>query len=181
MAEVKNKKRLKLWLLIILGVAVIAVGGFFLFKAIKGDGSSFKEYGIEQSADGISIKLNTVEKLPMVSEKCQERVTVLTSSDENYNCVIANVTITNNTDKKFDYSYRNFGYRDPRADKVLRTAITYISFEGVDVTKELAPGESHTQEVHLTIQKKVNLEDLEIVYKVNPNAEDGGSEISLPL
>jgi len=180
MADVK-KKRLKMWLFIILGVIVLGVAAFFIVKAMQGDGSSFKEYNTEQSADGVAVKLNTVERLPMVNEKCQERVTVLTSSDDNYDCVIASVTVTNNSDKPYDYSYRNFGYRDPRADKLLSTAITLTSFEGVDVTEELAPGQNHTQEVHLTIRKTVNLEDLEIVYRVNPKAEAGSSEIKLAL
>lgn len=181
MADVK-KKRLKMWLLIILGVIVLGVGAFFIVKAIQGDGSSFKEYNTEQSADGVVVKLNTVERLPMTDEECQERVTVLTSSDDSYDCVIANVTVTNNTDKPYDYSYRNFGYYSSQTpDKIRGTAITLISFEGVDVAEEIPAGENHSQEVHLTIRKDVNLEDLEIAYKVNPKAEDGGAIIKLPL
>lgn len=181
MAEANKKNHTKLWILIILGIVALAVAAFFIIKAMQDGGSSFKEYNIEQSADGITVKLNTVERLPMTDTKCQERVTVLTSSDDSYDCVIANVTITNTGNKEYAYSYRNFGYRDPRADKILNTALTLTTFEGVDVTEDLAPGQSHTQEVHLTIRKTVDLEGLEIVYKVNPKADDGGAEITLPL
>lgn len=177
----KGKRWLK-WLLIILGVIVLAVAAFLIAKPII-DNAKYgtKEYNTEESADGIAIKLTSVERLPLTDEKCQERVTVLTASDDEYDCVIANVTITNTSDETRDYSYRNFGYRDPRSDRILRTAITLLSFEGVDVTKELKPNESHSQEVHLTLRKTVNLSDLRLVYRVNPNAEDGGAEISLPL
>jgi hypothetical protein len=177
----KNKRWLK-WLLIILGIVALVVAAIFIVQAIMG-GNKYgtKEYNTEASAEGITIKLNSVERLPLTDEKCQERVTVLTASDDEYDCVIANITVTNTTDKTFDYSYRNFGYRSPRSENILRTAITLISFEGVDVTKEIAPGENHSQEVHLTIQKNVNLTDLQLVYRVNPNAEGGGAEITLPL
>lgn len=180
MDKMKNNRWIK-WLLIILGVLILAIVAFFVVRALVGDGSSYKEYDTQETADGIAVRLNSVERLPMTSEKCQERVTVLTSSDDRYDCVIANVTITNNTDKDYDYSYRNFGYRSPRSDKLLGTAITLTSFKGVDITKDLKPGESHTQEVHYTLQKTVNLSDLRIVYQVDPRADDGGREILLQL
>lgn len=178
MAETKKGGRLK-WLLIILGVIALAVAAFFIIRGMSGDGSSFKEYNTEQSAGGVTIKLSSVERQPMVSEKCQERVTVLTSPDESYDCVIANVTVTNDSNEVYPYSYRNFAYTDPRADKPVRTAITLTSFEGVDVTEDLEPGQSHSQEVHLTIRKDVKLDDLALVYLVDPSADDGGPKITL--
>jgi hypothetical protein len=182
MAVTKKGGRLK-WLIIILGVAALGIAAFFIIKAVTGgDGSSYKEYGVEQSAGGLAVKLNSVERQPMVSEKCQERMTVLTSSDDGYDCIIASVTVTNNSDATIDYSYRNFGYRDPRANgKTYSMAITLISFEGVDVTKELKPGASHTQEAHLVISKPVKTDELQLVYKVDPRAEGGGPEIVLDL
>lgn len=176
-----KKKRWVMWLLIILGIAVVVIAAFFIVRAFVGSNYGLKEYSnIEESADGVSIKLNSVERLPMTDEKCQERMTVLTASDENYDCVIANVTITNNTGETLDYSYRNFRYKHPRSEQLVRTAITLTSFEGVDVTKELASGESHTQEAHLTIRKDDNLNELQLVYLVDPSADDS-AEIMLPL
>lgn len=176
----KNHKRLKWIIVIILGVIALAVGAFFVIQAMIGDGSSYKEYGTEQTADGITVKLNSVERLPMTNEKCLERI-VLIGNKENFTCVIANVTITNNTDKTYDYSYRNFGYRDPRSEKILTTSITNINFKGIDVTKDITPSKSHTQDVLYSIQKKVSLSDLKIIYKVDPKAGDGGAEIALQL
>jgi hypothetical protein len=180
MDKMKNKRWLK-WLLIVTGAVIVIVAGFFIVQSIMtGAKYGTKEYNTEASADGVTVKLNSVERLPLTDEKCQERVTVLTASDDEYDCVIANVTVTNTSSKTLDYSYRNFGYLDPRNDQILRTAITLISFEGVDVTKEIAAGESHSQEVHLTLRKNVVLSDLQLVYRVDPNAENG-AEIKLQL
>jgi hypothetical protein len=179
MAKVKGKRWLK-WLLIILGVIILAVAAFLIAKPII-DNAKYgtKEYNTEETTDGISIKVNSIERAPMLDEKCQERI-VLFGNKENYDCLIINVTVTNTTDETYDYSYRNFGYRDPRSDKLLSTAITLISFKGVDVTKELKPGESHSQEVHLSVRNTVNVSDLQLIYRVDPKAEDG-AEISLQL
>jgi hypothetical protein len=179
MAETTQNSRRK-WLLIILIIIVLAAAAFFIIKAMHGDGSSFKEYGTEQSADGITVKLNTVERLPMENEKCLERV-LLIGKKEDFTCVIANITITNNTGKEYDYSYRNFGYRQTGEDKLRAPAITLTSFTGIDITKDMAAGESHTQDVFYSIQKRFNLSDISMIYKVNPKAEDGKSEIALPL
>lgn len=175
MAATKNKRII--WLLIISGVVVLGVAAFFIVRAITSDGSSFKEYNTEQTADGITLKLNTVERLPMENEKCLERV-ILLGNKEDYTCVIANITITNTTDKEFDYAYRNFGYREPDNDKLRPYAITQVSFKGIDITKDMKPGESHTQDVFYTIQKKIDLSTLKMIYRVDPK---GGAEISLPL
>jgi len=179
MNQIKNKRWLK-WLLIVLGAAAVVVAAIFIVQAIMTSTKySTKEYNTEASAEGITIKVNSVERVAMLDEKCQERI-VLLGNKEKYDCLIINVTVTNTTDGTYDYSYRNFGYRDPRSDKLLSTSITSINFEGVDVTKELAAGESHSQEVLLSIQNTVNLSDLELVYRVNPGADDG-AEITLPL
>lgn len=179
MNEKKNKTWLK-WLIIILGIVAVGVAIFFIVRAFVGDGSSYKEYNTEQSADGITIKLNTVERLPMESEKCQERVLLL-GNKEDFTCVIANITITNNTGKEYDYSYRNFGYRRAGDDRLRSTAITLTSYQGIDITKDMAAGESHTQDVFYSIQKQFELSDMKVIYKVDPKAEDGKSEISLAL
>jgi hypothetical protein len=179
MKQTKNKRWLK-WLLVILGVIAVAVAAVFIVQAVMhGAKYGTKEYNTEASAEGIAIKINSVERVAMIEEKCQERI-VLFGNKEDFDCLIINVTITNTTDETFDYSYRNFGYRDPRSDKLLSTGLTNISFEGVDVTKELAPGESHSQEVNLSVRNTVNLSDLELVYRLDPSA-DNGAEITLPL
>ena len=179
MNQTKNKRWLK-WLLIILGAAAVIVAAIFIVQAIMtGTKYSTKEYNTEASAEGIAIKVTSVERVAMLDEKCQERI-VLLGNKEDYDCLIINVTVTNNTDGTFDYSYRNFGYRDPRSDKLLTTSITNINFKGVDVTKELAADESHSQEVLLSIRNTVNLSDLELVYRVNPG-DDNEATITLPL
>lgn len=175
MATTKNKRII--WLLIISGIVVLGVAAFFIVRAITSDGSSFKEYNTEQTADGITLKLNTVERLPMENEKCLERV-VLMGKKENYTCVIANVTITNTTDKEYAYSYRNFGYREPGNDKLRPYAITQVSFKGIDITKDMKAGESHTQDVFYSIEKDIDLSTLKMVYRVDLK---GGTEISLAL
>lgn len=179
MNQTKNKRWLK-WLLIVLGAAVVVVVAIFIVQAIMG-GAKYgtKEYSTEASAEGLTIKVTSVERVAMLDEKCQERI-VLLGNKEDYDCLIINVTITNNTDGTFDYSYRNFGYRDPRSDKLLSTSLTNINFEGVDVTKELAAGESHSQEVLLSIRNTVNIGDLELVYRIKPGT-DNETTITLPL
>jgi hypothetical protein len=179
MVKMKNSGRMK-WLLIILGVVALAIAVFFIVRAMTGDGSSFKEYDTEQSSEGVAVKLNTVERLPMASEKCQERI-LLIGKEEDFYCLIANVTITNNTDRKYDYSYRQFGYIDPRTNKLRPTAITRITFPGIDITKDMPPRESHTQDVFYVIQNVVSPSDIKMIYKVDPKAEDGETEIALPL
>ena len=181
MNEKKNKAWLK-WLIIILGVVALVIAAFFIVQAVMHNTKySTKEYNIEESADGVTVKLNTVERLPMEDEKCLERI-VLIGKEETFDCLIANMTITNNTDDEYDYSYRNFGHRDAlNGDKVMPTSITRVGYEGIDVTKDMASGESHTQDVLYSIQNTENLNDIQIIYKVNPRADDGGAEISLPL
>lgn len=177
MVEAKNKAWVK-WLLIILGVVALAIVAFFVVKPmIENAEYGTKEYNVEESADGIAVKVTTLERLPMADPKCQER-TFVPGSDESKDCVIANVTITNNSDTDYDYSYRNFGKRDPkRGDDVYRMALTRVTtFEGVDVTKTLAPGESHSQEAHLDLDKKDKLSDIQLVYRVT-----GDTEISIQL
>jgi len=175
----KNKRWLK-WLLIVLGAAAVIVAAIFIVQAIMtGTKYSTKEYNTEASAEGITVKVTSVERVAMLDEKCQERI-VLLGNKEDYDCLIINVTITNTTDGTYDYSYRNFAYRDPRSDKILSTSLTNVNFEGVDVTKELAAGESHSQEVLLSVRNTVNLGDLELVYRVNPGT-DNEAEITLPL
>lgn len=176
MANAENKKLVK-WLLVILGVIALAVAAFFVVKAMMGNEYGTKEYNVEATAEGITIKLTSLERLPMSDAKCQERMFV-TGSDESKDCVIANVTITNNRDETYKYSYRNFGKRDPkRGDDVYRMALTHVlSFKGVDVSKELAPGESHSQEAHLSLDAKDKLSELQLVYTVA-----AGTEISIQL
>lgn len=176
MDNAKKKTWVK-WLIVILGVVALAVAAFFVVKSMAGNEYGTKEYNVEETAEGISVKLTSLERLPMTDAKCQER-TFVTGSDESKDCVIANVTITNNTDKDYEYSYRNFGKRDPkRGDDVYRMALTRVTtYEGVDVTKKLAPGESHSQEAHLSLDKKDKLSELQLVYRIAD-----GTEISIQL
>jgi hypothetical protein len=179
MVTIKKSKRLT-WILVILGVIILGVSTFFIIKAVIGDGSSFKEYNTEQTVDDVTVKLNSVQRFPMEREECQERV-VLFGNVEDFYCLIANVTITNNTDKEYDYSYRNFGYIEPGTNKRRITAITRITQKDIDITKDMAPGESHTQDVFYTTYNDTVMSDFKITYKVNPKAGEGESEIVLPL
>lgn len=171
MADVKNKKWVK-WMLIISGIVALAVVAFFVVKSMLGNEYGTKEYNVEETAEGITIKLTSLERLPMTDAKCQER-TFVTGSEESKDCVIANVTITNNRDEDYKYSYRNFGKRDPkRGDDVYRMALTRVTtYEGVDVTKTLAPGESHSQEAHLALDAKDKLSEIQLVYTVSDTTE----------
>lgn len=171
-------QKIKLPVIIVGALIIIGLGTWLIVMAMGGSVGNRTAYGTEGSIDGKTIAVSDVERLPMTNPTCDD-VIMLFATKENYDCIIANVTITNDTDQPYEFDPLFLETLSPTLENAEYQPLpSYRDDEAMTASTTIEPGSSYTYKLYVSIEKG---EELDLSFAPDEQKRTDHDDILLDL
>jgi|GEM_PF-5609258 len=155
MNEKSAWQKIKIPVLIGGGIIVVALIIWLIVAMTSGGGlggvNNTTSHGSEGSIANKTVSVANIERLPMSDARCDD-VIMLLSNKEGKDCIIANVTITNNADEPYEFNPLFLQTVDPQQDGEPQALPPYRDESTMMARTTIEPGESFEYKLYVVAE-----------------------------
>jgi hypothetical protein len=174
-------QKLKIPVIVTAGIVVVALAIWLIIAMTSGGGiggvKNMTSHGSEGSINDQAISVANIERLPMSDARCDD-VIMLFSNKEGKDCIIADLTITNNSGKPYEFNPLFLQTIDPSQEGDYQPLPPYRDESTRMAHVTIAPSESFTYKLYVVAETG---QELDLSFITEDGMRERGEEVLVDL